>query len=161
MPSATYTPLANVTLSSTASSVTFSSISQSYRDLVLVIQNSASSGSYLFYNFNGTTTAIYPAVYMGGDGSSAYSSTNNFNYFDISFGIGSASGLTVISNIMDYSATDKHKTVLTRTNKSSAGVAAGAGRWANTAAITQISVNQGGYDNFAAGSTFALYGIAS
>lgn len=161
MPTPTYDLIASNVLSSAASSVTFSSIPATYRDLVLVIQNSVSSDSYLFYRINGDTGSNYPAVYMGGNGSSTYSSTNNFSYADLAFGIGTAEGATVISHFMDYSATDKHKTILSRTNKASAGVAAGAHRWANTSAITTILITQTGFGNFASGSTFYLYGIVS
>ena len=163
MATPTYTPIASQTLTSSAASVTFSSIPTdgTYRDLVLVIQNSSSSGSYLFYRFNGVTTSSYPAVYMTGDGTNATSSTNNFTYFDLSFGIGTPDGATVISHIMDFAATDKHKTVLSRTSKASSGVAAGAGRFASTSAITSIEITQTGFGNFAAGSTFSLYGVAA
>jgi hypothetical protein len=67
-------------------------------------------------------------------------------------------------NFLDYSATDKHKTTLTRSGYSDlssvATVEATAIRWANTAALTSIvfSTNVG---SFSTGSTFALYGIAS
>jgi hypothetical protein len=96
---------------------------------------------------------------MSGDGSSAFSQTNNFSYFDLSAGIGTPKDATVISQIMDYAQTDKHKSVLSRISKASAGVGAIAGRWASTAAITTISINQGGFGNFAAGSTFSLFGL--
>ena len=60
---------------------------------------------------------------------------------------------------MDYSATDKHKTMLSRGGSSSFGVGMNAGRWANTSAVTSVLViGQSGLD-FAAGSTFYLYGI--
>lgn len=161
MPTPTYDLIASNVLSSSASSVTFSSIPATYRDLVLVIQNSTSSGSYLFYRINGDTGSNYPAVYMTGNGSSSSSSTNNFSYADLSFGIGTPEGATVISNFMDYSVTDKHKTILSRTSKASAGVAAGVHRWANTSAINTILITQLGFGDFASGSSFYLYGIVS
>lgn len=75
-------------------------------------------------------------------------------------------GQVATINIMDYSATDKHKTTLIRNGKqggSNDGVEAIAGRWANTAAITSLEIFSitGGGITFSAGSTFALYGIAS
>jgi hypothetical protein len=60
---------------------------------------------------------------------------------------------------MDYSVTDKQKTVLSRTN-SSFGTDITAGRWASTSAITSVTVYPSSGD-FEIGSTFALYGIVS
>ena len=96
---------------------------------------------------------------MEGTGSAAYSSTNQpilmckYGYFT------STSPAVIISNIMDYSATDKHTTVLNRANNAANGVHANAGRWSNTSAVTQVQVYA--TSNFAAGSTFYLYGVAA
>ena len=62
------------------------------------------------------------------------------------------------ASFMDYSATDKHKTVLIRANHPGETVAC-AGRWANTAAITSITINTA--STFVIGSVFSLYGIVS
>jgi hypothetical protein len=61
---------------------------------------------------------------------------------------------------MDYSATDKHKTVLIRQNSVADSAFAMGARWANTAAITSIQLSLGAA-TFSTGTTFALYGIAS
>jgi hypothetical protein len=60
--------------------------------------------------------------------------------------------------VMDYSATDKHKTVLARNASTVNSVNAHAARWANTGAITSIVVLTES-STFASGSTFSLYGI--
>jgi hypothetical protein len=159
-----YVPLANVTLGTTALSVTFSSISQSYRDLVLVAFSATTSESNFWIQINGDTGNNYSAVNMVGDGSSTYSqnlSTGTYNYFDVAGGLGDAAGQTFIINFMDYSATDKHKTVLWRNGKGSAGAQAEVGRWANTSAITSILIDQYLVRVFGAGSTFALYGVSA
>jgi len=65
---------------------------------------------------------------------------------------------------MDYSATDKHKTVLVKRGVSDAtGYSVGmeAGRWASTSAITSINIFDQSGDTFDAGSSFALYGVAA
>jgi hypothetical protein len=63
--------------------------------------------------------------------------------------------------IMDYSANDKHKTVLIRQSEANLGnVTATAARWANTAAVTSITFLLVG-GNLQAGTTISLYGIAS
>jgi hypothetical protein len=160
MPTPTYTPLANITLGSSAASVTFSSISQSYRDLVLVVQaKNTTGGTGLRGRFNGDTGSNYSFVLMDGDGSSAASvAVSGQNV--LSFGTNSTADNIQIINVMDYSATDKHKTVLVRANGASSSVTAFADRWANTASITTFLIFPES-NSFASGSTFALYGIAA
>jgi hypothetical protein len=162
MPTPTYTPLANTTLGSSASSVTFSSISGSYRDLILVFNGSASADENLRFKLNASTSG-YRAIEATGSGSTTAKSTEpatGAGYITINYpSVGS--GRTVgIYQFMDYSATDKHKSVLIRNNSSDWGTAMTAARWANTAAVTSIQL----YPNagtFSAGSTFELFGIAS
>jgi len=157
-----YTALANVTLGSSAASVTFSSISQAYRDLVLVSTGTATSNSWqVSMRFNSDSGSNYTDVYMLGTGSSALSASGTFSAIDISFFRSSVtSGAT---NIFDYSATNKHKTLLTRYDNASDATVARASRWANTAAITSFVLfnGSGGSEQFAAGTTFALYGVSA
>jgi hypothetical protein len=61
---------------------------------------------------------------------------------------------------MDYSATDKHKTVISRFGSAARETQATASRWANTAALTSINFFQeSGGVTFSTGSTFSLYGV--
>lgn len=159
MPTSTYTPLANITLGTSAASVTFSSISGSYRHLVLVVNGKCLTGNTdMYIRFNSDTGTNYPGVRMAGNGSSTSSDTANTTAMRAGFI--SNSDTTQILNVMDYSATDKHKTVLIRSNQISSSLSAEAGRWANNAAITSLTVLTGGY-NFDTGTTMSLYGIAS
>jgi hypothetical protein len=66
-----------------------------------------------------------------------------------------------IAHIMDYSATDKHKTVLARSNDASMVTYASASRWASTNAITSILIDPDSTTQIAVGSTLSLYGIIS
>lgn len=161
MPSA-LVPLANVTLSSSASSVTFSSISGLYRDLMLVSKWGAVSGSgSMFIYFNGNTSN-YSNVSMAASGSG----TSTTNYGANAFGFiyapleYSANNALVTTHILDYSATDKQKTTISRSSDSGLSVELIAGRWANTAAVTSITIAGGGI-TFAANSSFMLYGISA
>jgi hypothetical protein len=162
MPTPTYTPLANITLSSSAASVTFSSISQAYRDLVLVCVSSVNySGGSTEITLNGSGSG-YNYIYMSGNGSttSTSSSTNQgaigttgqFSPYTAN------EPLQTTVQIMDYSVTDKHKPILLRQGPASRGVTVSATRWANTAAVTSITFASSG---LLAGSSFALYGIAA
>jgi hypothetical protein len=157
MPTPTYTALANITLGSTATSVTFSSIPATYRDLILVYSGTSTSVSGVEGRFNGDSGTNYSLVRMFGTGSPGSSSATT-NYFPVVYTGLPITALSIVQ-IMDYSATDKHKTVLTRAGGAGyTTTEALASRWANTAAITSINILSIG---FTSGSTFALYGIAS
>jgi hypothetical protein len=164
MPTATYTPLATVTLGSSASSVTFSSIPATYRDLILVCSEmkTTSSTASVFMRFNGATSD-YSTVLMRGNGSDTVSS-NNGGVTDRLFATASAEPTTsnasnAIVQIMDYSATDKHKTILSRSNNASDATEANAGRYASTTAITSVQVGMDLGLSFATGSRFDIYGV--
>jgi hypothetical protein len=166
MPQPTYTALATITLGSSASSVTFSSIPATYRDLVLVIRGSASANNTFGIRFNGDTGSNYSYVDAFGraDVSGTVSSANTDSRFLLTVsGAFGAGDHQFITQIMDYSATDKHKTGLTRnalSGSSFPGVGMIAARWANTAAITSIAVLPGA-GSMNTGTTLSLYGIAS
>jgi hypothetical protein len=166
MPTPTYIPLANITLGSSASSVTFSSIPATYRDLVLVFDGTATaSGSSLRLEANADTGTNYSLIRAGGNGSSTFSSTATTNHVPLIWSnqeLGTTRS-NAIAQVMDYSATDKHKTFLVRENNHNASgpaVVMYAARWANTAAITQLRVFVAA-NNIASGTTLSLYGIAS
>jgi hypothetical protein len=158
MPTPTYTPLATVTLGSSAASVTFSSIPATYRDLIVVYSGTLSTGgpSGIEFYFNADETAAnYSYVWAYGDSGGAASASGTNQFF-----IGSSGQSTSILQIMDYSATNKHKTTLTRSNSAATEVDMLASRWANTAAITSIVFkDSSAVFNFASGCTFSLYGV--
>jgi hypothetical protein len=159
MPTSTYTPLATVTLGGSDSSITFSSIPATYRDLIMVINGSTTANADFGLRFNGDSGANYSFVYIGGAGSTSVSGASASEtqvVLDAYFWRSSERGL-VVAQIMDYSATDKHKTVLSRNNVGNAGVDAFANRWANTAAINSILLFTG--QAFATGTTISLYGV--
>lgn len=167
MPTPTYIALANTTLSGTASNVTFSSIPSTYRDLVVVI-NATQSGTngYLEMQVNNATGANYNWVSMFGRSNGGYSSAavNQTAVQPSSHSQGTQPFNTII-HLMDYSATDKHKVGLIRHNQydnslTSELVRADVFRWANTAAVSSITI-LGRTQTFASGSNFALYGIIS
>jgi len=163
MPTPTYTPLATVTLGSSAASVTFSSIPATYRDLILVINGSSSIATSFPIRLNGDSGSNYPYVVMKGDAIGAVSELGTTSAIFATWNSTLANTpWTSVTQIMDYSATDKHKTALTRVSMtretSSLYTAALATRWANTAAVTSVacSTSTGTYN---AGTTFSLYGV--
>ena len=152
-----WSPLATTTLSSSASSVTFGSIS-GYRDLMLVATGKSTSGTQdQAINFNGDgTDTNYNCVIMWGNGSTKGSATSSW-LIDYYGSVTTDNTAATIVQIMDAGASDKHKTYLSRSNRAASGVDAIAGRWANTAAITSVKYFLVG-GTLAAGTTVSLWG---
>ena len=162
----TYESIATTTLSSSSASVTFSSISGSYTDLILICNIAQSSGNNsLRYRFNGDTGSNYSDTYLVGNGTSASSNRDTSQTSGTIYVTGSNTIETnYIVQFMNYSNATTYKTVLGRSNRASSEVAADVGLWRSTAAITSISLAMGGTfptNNFATGCTFTLYGIAA
>ena len=152
MPTPTYTLIDSVTLGSSASSVTFSSISATGKgDLVLVVnvQNGVTM------QFNGDSGSNYSYVQMSGNGSETKSYTESSQSY-LAGGWYTNAGLHRLE-IFDYSNTTIHKSCLKRNDKAGAATLAMAGRWGSTAAITSVSTN----GSLLAGDTFHLYQLVS
>jgi hypothetical protein len=162
VPTPTYIPLATLTLTATDSEIVFSSIPATYRDLILVFQGRTSGGGNLHARFNSDSGSNYSVVRAGGNGSTTVSSTSSFTNaeFSMTVQMDSTTLTQNITQIMDYSATDKQKTYLTRMDRANAGTEMLAGRWANTAsAINQIQIFTSNSSTFSVGSTFSLFGV--
>jgi len=159
----TYTPIATTTLSSAQLSVSFSSISGSYTDLVVVMSGKASGASTYAakFTFNDDTGTNYSMTEMTGNGSSASSSrTSSANNID-NLIVYNNDISNAILHIMNYSNTTTYKTVIGRTNVAGWGTRAGVGLWRSTSAITKITIEISNATTFASGSTFSLYGITA
>jgi hypothetical protein len=100
---------------------------------------------------------------MGGNGSTAFSSsTGTGNIIAVNSYLDTTNDAVIVMNIMDYSATDKHKTAIWSSDKAGAGATERfVARWANTSAITSVRLLGVGAATYAAGSTFALYGVSA
>ena len=149
-----WVPLATTTLSSSAASVTFGSIPSGYRDLIIQGQSSSGTNVNAFIKLNSDgATSNYFAVTMYAEGGTAGSTYNNDGRI-MSTG---TDEFPFYIQIMDYSASNKHTTVLSRSGAVDI-VRAFATRWANTDVVTTVELfHTGGY-SFLAGSTFSLYG---
>ena len=159
MPTPTYKPLATVTLASTATSITFSSIPATYRDLVLVINGKATAAASLRIRVNSDTGNNYLWLRMIGEAAGVFSDSSSPANFLDGGNPSTTEGYMSITQFMDYSATDKHKTTLHRINfPATTHTLTNAGKWLNTAAITSIQVYN---PTFAVGFTASLYGIVS
>lgn len=157
-----WTALANTTLASAANSVTFSGISGSYKDLRIVFSGGIGSDNASFTINNDTSsTYMWATIEANGSAVSGVINGNTYGSFANNYVTWyNTTGILLTMDILDYSATDKHKTVLSRLNNTARAVNAVVNRWPSTAAITSVRLN-GNAANFTAGSTFALYGLSA
>jgi hypothetical protein len=162
----TYEPIATNTLGADTATVTFSSIPQTYTDLVIVQQgrcSHADTNINTYYQFNGDTGSNYSVTRLQGNGSTAVSnrgSSQTVGYITYVPANNATAGefSANIINIMNYSNATTYKTSISRSAVAGSIVASFVGLWRNTAAITSIVL---GCDagNWKSGSTFTLYGI--
>jgi hypothetical protein len=165
----TYEKIATSTLSTSAASITFSSISGTYTDLVLVgSAKSLQSGTdTTAIAVNGSGSAIYSRTYLEGNGSTVTSGRQSSQIRVVSDYIMGTSGTadfgTYIWNFNNYSNTTTKKTILYRGNNTAVS-----GGWNTsaivysvdtTSAITSLVIATSSGQNLAVGSTFTLYGI--
>lgn len=166
---ATYEPIASVTLTTGTNTVTFSSIPQTFTDLVGVWSlRSSANGPFnqIRIGINGQSN-IYSRTTLFGDGSTASSSryANMPGLLEPQGFIVPASGpansyAIQVWDFMSYSNTNVFKTALSREHYDGTMPSRNVYLIRTTSAITQISVGAaGGSDSLVAGSTISLYGI--
>lgn len=163
----TYDPVATTTLTSAATSVTFSSISSGYTDLILVCKALANTGGTTDYNlvlnFNSDTGSNYSRtqVYHNGtSGLSGRSTNETYGVIQVGGYLLSSDPTNVFVNINNYSNNTTYKTYLASNGPSSTTTEFVVGLWRSTSAITSITVKTLG-GQFKTGSMFTLYGIAA
>jgi hypothetical protein len=160
---ATYEPIATLTGNSSATSLTFSSIPQTYTDLVIVCNSGSVGAANIQLQFNGDTGGNYSATILYGIGSGAPATGRYTNLTECYIGPGAASlpnsiTTTAIGNIMNYSNTTTNKTVISNYGNSAIEDTSFISLWRNTAAITSIRLFS--YSSaYLSGSTFTMYGI--
>jgi hypothetical protein len=166
-----YDSIATTTVSSSVSTITFSSIPATYTHLQIrsIARGTvAATQMQTFYRFNGDSGNNYAIHFLRSDGANVFSGDGTSiaqasaqtrysaaNAASSIFGAG-------VSDILDYTNTSKYTTI-----RSLGGVDANgsgqvyftSGLWMNTSAVTSITIgiNDGG--DFAQYSSFALYGI--
>lgn len=165
---ATYNCIATTTLTTSQSTIEFTSIPGTYTDLVLISAASVSSGGGDIWiransdsgsNYSYTTLFGYPGTIGGGK--------------DYSLGQGLLTDYygapkadfkhVMICNFPNYANTNRYKIMLSRANSgaddSSAGVDMNIALWKSTAAITSLLLRFNSSQTFPSGTTASLYGI--
>jgi len=168
--------IATVTAAGGEAFLTFTSIPSTYKSLQIrgIARDGFTSSLIdggLYIKINGDTGANYSYHWLYGNGTSvsangvASNATPYIPMGDITSGL-SNTNIYAASNwdIIDYSSTTKYKTVRTISGSNANGTGSGLGiamssvLWQSTSAINSVGIGAG-QTTFAAGSTFALYGI--
>ena len=160
----TYEPIATTTLGSSTASVTFSSISGTYTDLVLIFNGGITTADYAIrIRFNGDSGSNYSRTAISGYGTGAGSDrASNVTGLNVFMGFSGIPANTLdtsgIAHIQNYSNSTTYKTVISRSGNAARSAEAQVGLWRSTSAITSIVIDTGS-GNLYSGSTFTLYGI--
>lgn len=159
-----------------AASIDFTSIPSTYTDLVIKLSaRTATSGQEyvaLGIRFNGDTSSVYSTRLVYGLGSGTPGSVNESAQTRSiwQYATGATATSSTFSNveiyIPSYSSTSINKSMsvdsVTENNATSALAGLKAGLWANTAAITSITLFEAnGAGNFVQHSTAYLYGVSN
>lgn len=155
----TYDAIQSYTLTSNSPSVTFSSIPQTYTDLVVVFDGTNTTGNNyeLFVTFNSDTGSNYSEHFLHNYNNTTETIRYTNNTKLRSFKTASTRS-NIVAHFMNYSNTTTYKTTFWRYNAAVLYTGMGVGLWRSTAAINSITftIESG---NISSGSTFTLYGI--
>jgi hypothetical protein len=168
----TYSLIASNTLSTSAASVTFSAIPNTFTDLVVRVSartDRAQTSDTTKMTINADNSAIYSFTKLRGDGTSALSNRNTGN---TSLSVENTDGNTATSNTFDSTeiyipnylstANKPISSIIMREDNSTAATtynSVQAHLYRNTSAITSLSFAPSNGPNFVSGSSFFLYGI--
>ena len=165
----TYRLISSVTVGSGgAANIEFTSIPQTYTDLILFTSLRDDAGSFTGgITFNNSTTS-YSNRYLRGDGATPTSAGGSVTTYVESLSVGSTFTANTFSNsyiyIPNYTSSTNNKSVsvdsVTENNATTAYGEILAGLWSNTSAITEIDITAGA-GSFVQYSTAYLYGISN
>lgn len=154
----TYEKIATTTLGSNSGTVTFSSITSAYTDLVVILNPTTSAEVNLTCQFNSDTASNYSFTYMLGDGTGTEAGRSTTQSHIVTGGLKNPTIGTQIWHINNYSNATTYKTLISRSNGSNKFVAIYTGLWRNTSAISSLSIGVTS-GTLQTGSTFTIYGI--
>lgn len=159
-------PIANFTTTATQNTVVFSSITQIYRDLRVVIRFPSTGGGAFNVGIQSGSTLFHRIRLMNrfGNANPQQDGTNTQLLFGQS---SNNSGQAVYElNIFDYSQTNKNKPFNMVDGCEASGTSMNAmslqvGNWNSTAAISTLTVAANGGGTIPTGTSIAIYGVTS
>ena len=160
------TAIASTTLSTTATSVTLSSIPNTYDDLRLVVFSRVNTaGGLIGFRFNSDTASNYStstAYSAGSTSGTTRVQSSVYFYGDLATGTTDVQPTAVVVDVFNYTTTSYNKTALIRvaqeTNTGASNTSFSVATWRNLNAITSVTILNSDF-SFNPGSVFALYGI--
>lgn len=161
---ATYEIIEAKTLATAVADVNFTSIPQTYTDLVLVITGTSASSFNAGFRLNSDNGSNYSYTDIRSNGTTALStrtSGNTFGYFQTVGRFDTGSMFIGTFNFMNYSNTTTFKTMIGRAGNmgTTSGTDLIVNLWRSTSAITSINILSETGANYSIGCTFTLYGI--
>jgi hypothetical protein len=158
----TYEPIATTTAGSVAS-VSFSSISSAYTDLICVVNGKTSSTTYLTLQFNDDNGTNFSNTHLYGNGTTAtsrrYTNLLGGSYLTYDYALSPDTPATYIIHIQNYANTTTNKTFICRANSTEFTAEATVGLWRSTSAINKVTIKTHTGSVTMNGMTFTLYGI--
>lgn len=150
-----------------SSSIAFTSIPSTYKHLqIRVSALTAASGKVMVARFNSDTTASYTWHFLNGQGTTASGGNAIGNtyarFFGQNIGTNTTNPSVSIIDILDYTNTNKNKTLRALSgsdNNGSGEVALESSLWIKTNAISAVTILLTDSSNFSQYTTFALYGV--
>ena len=166
----TYTLIQAQTLTTSAASVTFSSIPATYTDLVLRVSSrtdAATANDNLQVTFNSDSATNYSMTRLTGTGSAASSLNASAQIFArVGWTDGNTATASTFGSMEVYIPSylvSQNKPfssfAVSEQNATAANMDAIADLWRNTAAITSLNIISNNSGNLLTGSSFYLYGI--
>lgn len=159
----TYESIATTTLGSAASSITFSSIPNTYTDLRLVLVGRNDSNGNIFTRLNSDSNSNYSQTNLIGNGSAA-SSTNQTSQSIWYLTLGQTTSTTIpfmyTLDIFNYAGSTNKTALITQSadQNGSGAVMRSVALYRSTSAISTILFYVNAM-NFTSGFTATLYGI--
>lgn len=154
---ATYDSIATHTFSGSTNTLTFSSIPQTFTDLVFVCQMTAANNTELRIRYNGDTANNYSRFvveYANTSTSTFYQGPHSAFYMLVRTDL-----TTNILHVMDYANTSYYTESLARFNNVNAVVGFQVMAWKQNAAVSSVTFYTDDGSNFGSGGTISLYGI--
>lgn len=156
----TYEPIQRVTATGSSTIISFTSIPQTYTDLIVVFTGFATTGNF-FVRVNSDSATNYSQTDLRGTGSVAGASRES-NQSNVYIGDYISDPISAISNailhFINYSNATINKTFLIRGNNSAKFTGLTVGLYRSTTAITGLSLHSSSA-NFDSTSVATLYGI--
>lgn len=170
----TYKLIEGKKLTDNQSSVTFTSIPDTYTDLLLYTSLRYGSGgdSRIFFNFNNTgyvaSSETMTGYSVNGSNNTAGETFTGNGVVNLAAYTGTSESTLQFATshfyIANYKNTTRHKTItaesVQHSNNSTVFYTHGCAKWSSTSAITSIEIKPGS-NNFIINSTFYLYGISN